>query len=76
MPQISLYIDEETLEKIGEIAKNENISISKWVGNNIRSLIKNQYPKDFFLLFGAIKDETFQRPEDIDPNLDTKRELF
>jgi hypothetical protein len=39
-------------------------------------LIKNQYPKDFFLLFGAIKDETFQRPEDIDPNLDTKRELF
>ncbi|RKY55825.1 MAG: toxin-antitoxin system, antitoxin component [Candidatus Neomarinimicrobiota bacterium] len=76
MPQISLYIDEDTLEKIGQIAKAENISISKWVGNNIKSLIKNQYPKNFFSLFGAIKDETFQRSEELDPNLDTARDDF
>jgi len=36
MPQISLYIDEETLSKIEKAAKKEHISISKWVGNNIK----------------------------------------
>jgi hypothetical protein len=74
MPQISLYIDEDTLEKIGQMAKAENISISKWVGNNIRFLIKNQYPKNFFSLFGAIQDETFQKPEELDPTLDSERD--
>ena len=74
MPQISLYIDEDTLEKIGHMAKAENISISKWVGNNIKSLIKHQYPKDFFSLFGVIKDDTFQRSEELDPTLDIERE--
>jgi hypothetical protein len=74
MPQISLYIDEKTLEKIADIAKSENISISKWVGNNIRSLIKNRYPKDFFSLFGSINDDTFKRPEGLDPKKDLNRE--
>ncbi len=36
MPQISLYIDEETLKKIEKAAKKEHLSISKWVGNNIK----------------------------------------
>ena len=36
MPQISLYIDEETLKKVEKAAKKEHISISKWVGNNIK----------------------------------------
>lgn len=76
MPQISLYIDENTLEKIGEIAKNENLSISKWVGNNIKSLIKNRYPEDFFSLFGAINDDSFQRPEELDDDNDHIRESF
>jgi hypothetical protein len=74
MPQISLYIDDDTLEKIAEIAKSENLSISKWVGGNIKSLIKNRYPEDFFSLFGTLKDENFQRPEELDPKNDHKRE--
>lgn len=74
MPQISLYIDKETLDKIEEIARSENLSISRWVGNNIKSLIKNRYPNDFFSLFGAISDDTFKRPADLDPANDHKRE--
>jgi hypothetical protein len=76
MPQISLYIDEGTLEQISQRAKSENISISKWVGNNIKTLIKNQYPDNFFSLFGAIKDETFQKHADLDIVHDSKREEF
>jgi len=58
MPQISLYIDEETLKKIEKAAKKEHISISKWVGNNIKRAFKSEYPENYFNLCGSIKDET------------------
>jgi PHD/YefM family antitoxin component YafN of YafNO toxin-antitoxin module len=58
MPQISLYIDEETLKKIEKAAKKEHISISKWVGNNIRRSFKSEYPENYFDLYGSVKDET------------------
>jgi hypothetical protein len=65
MPQISLEFDQVTLEKIEKIAKQDNISISAWVGNNIKKILKNDYPEDFFNLFGAIKDDTFIEPDEI-----------
>jgi PHD/YefM family antitoxin component YafN of YafNO toxin-antitoxin module len=58
MPQISLYIDEETLKKIEKAAKKEQISISKWVGNSIKKVFSNKYPDNYFDLFGSVKDET------------------
>ena len=59
MPQISLYIDKETLNKIEKAANRENISISKWVGKNIKKVIKDDYPEGYFDLFGSISDESF-----------------
>ncbi|HXK50639.1 MAG TPA: hypothetical protein PKW56_09265 [Clostridiales bacterium] len=44
MPQISLYIDEETLKKVEKTAKKEHVSISKWVGNNIKRSFSKDYP--------------------------------
>ena len=67
MPQISLYIDEETLKKIEKAAKKEHISISKWVGNNIKRSFKGEYPKNYFNLYGSMKDETMVA-KDKDPN--------
>lgn len=66
MSQISLYIEEETLRKIELAAKLENKSISKWVASKVKSSLKNQWPDDYFSLFGQIKDKTFNEPEDID----------
>ena len=60
MPQISLYIDKDTLTKIEKAANKENISISKWVGKNIKKVIKDEYPKGYFDLFGSIKDNSFE----------------
>lgn len=64
MPQISLYIDEETLKKIEKAVKKEHISISKWVGNNIKRSFNSEYPENYFNLYGSIKDETMvaERP--------------
>ncbi len=58
MPQISLYIDEETLKKIEKTAKKEHISISKWVGNHIKRSFNSEYPENCYDLYGSIKDET------------------
>jgi hypothetical protein len=73
MPQVSLYIDKETLFKIEQIAKKNRISISKWVGNNIKQIIKKDYPDGFFELFGAIQDASFNKTEAMPFNADTKR---
>jgi hypothetical protein len=74
MPQIALDVDETTLEKIEKAAKNRNLSISGWVENNIRTILKNDYSDGFFDLFGSIKDDTFVEPGEIDPRYDLPRE--
>lgn len=63
MPQISLYIDDDTLKKISNRAKREGQSISKWVKEKISESITKDWPADYFTLFGSIKDETFSRKQ-------------
>ncbi|MDA3901122.1 MAG: hypothetical protein PF637_11465 [Spirochaetes bacterium] len=60
MPQISLYIDKDTLEKVEKAAKVEHLSISKWVGLRIKSAVNDEYPRGYFDLFGSIDDDTFK----------------
>ena len=74
VPQISLYIDQNTLEKIEKAAKKNHASVSKWVGSNIKKFLKDDYPEDYFTLFGSIKDDTLHRPEQIPYKNDVKRE--
>jgi hypothetical protein len=57
MPQISLYIDKDTHAKIEKAAAKERISISKWIGKNIKKVIKKDYPQGYFDLFGSITDK-------------------
>ncbi len=73
MPQISLYIDKDTLTKIEKAAAKERISISKWVGNNLKKTIKGNYPPGYFDLFGSITDESFEI-EKLSFDQDIKRE--
>ncbi len=74
MPQISLYIDKTTLSKIEKAAEREHISISKWVGKNLQHTLENQYPKDYFKLFGSIEDDSFVAEKKESYNDDCKRE--
>jgi hypothetical protein len=76
VPQVSLYIDKETLEKIEERAHKNHVSISKWVGNNLKRLIKDDYPEDFFGLFGSIEDSSFVRPKDLNVSEDITRMII
>jgi hypothetical protein len=62
MPQISLYIDADTLKKVEVRAQQDRISLSKWVGNCLKSSIKDEYPEGFAKLCGALKETAFEIP--------------
>jgi hypothetical protein len=62
MPQISLYIDADTLKKVETRAKQDRISLSKWVGKALKKSIKDEYPEGFFQLCGALKETSFEIP--------------
>lgn len=62
MPQISLYIDEQTLSKVEDAAKEEHLSISGWVARQLRARLEPMYPSGFRDLFGSISDPSFQIP--------------
>jgi len=76
MPQISLYIDEETMQKVEKAARGENLSISKWVGKQLKKSLKANYPADFENLYGSINDESFTEPERLPAKADAPRESF
>jgi hypothetical protein len=70
MPRISLEFDQLTLEKIEKVARQDNISIPAWVRNRIKKILKTDRQEDFLNLFGAIKDDTFVEPDEIDSKYD------
>ncbi len=76
MPQISLYIDEETLKKVETAAARQKLSISKWVAEQIRSRIEPVYPVGYEQLFGSVTDQTFVRPGQGVTGSDGPREAF
>ena len=74
MPQISLYIDEKTLEKVSESAKSENKSISNWVKSKIQKSLNDEWSEEFKSLIGSIVDDTFVEPVKLDFTDDIVRE--
>lgn len=76
MPQISLYIDKETMQMVEKAARAEDLSISKWVGKQLKKSLRTNYPADYEHLFGSITDESFVEPERHPDTTDAKRESF
>lgn len=76
MAQLSLYIDQDTLKKVEKAAKMEKTSISKWVCQKLRLALSNEWPDNYFELFGSIKDHSFNLEKKLSFNDDTKREAL
>lgn len=74
MPQISLYVDAETLEKVEAEAKAAKVSISKYVSSVLHEKFEHTWPQSFLALFSSIKDESFVRPEDAVNDQDAERQ--
>ena len=64
MPQLSLYLDAETIQEIKNAASNSDLSVSKWIRTRILSSPKKDWPENYFDLFGSITEESFEEPAD------------
>ncbi|MCZ8342515.1 MAG: toxin-antitoxin system, antitoxin component [Leptospira sp.] len=76
MPQLSLYIDQETLKKIELAAKKEKISISQWVKGKLQSSFEKKWPDNYFQLYGSIDDKSYKKPDSLSFKDESKREAF
>jgi len=75
MPQLSLYIDQETLSGVSEAARAENTSVSKIVTNILSEHLNGTWPAKFLATFGIITDPSFTRPDQPDPSDDVPRPI-
>lgn len=48
MPDLSIHISKDMLEKLKKVANKENISISKWVKGQLEKILQEEYPSDYF----------------------------
>jgi hypothetical protein len=74
MPQLSLYLDNKTLELVQKQARNESVSLSKYVSGVLKTHVSGNWPQNYWTLFGSVKDRTFVAAEELDFTGDIKRE--
>lgn len=56
MPQVMLYLDEETEQAMRAAADREGLPYSRWVARLIRAAARNSWPEDFLSLAGSLPD--------------------
>lgn len=76
MAQVTIYLDEQTEERMDRSAKEAGLSRSRWVANLIRERTATEWPESFRRLAGTWKD--FPEVEEIREGLgeDVPRESF
>ncbi len=73
MPQLSLYLDSSTMDVLRAHAARDNTSLSKYVSNMIGEYAASGWPEGFWDLYGALQDETFAEPDELDYSQDAPR---
>ena len=72
MPQLSLYLDDSTMESLRARSERAHLSMSKYVTGLIRNSDKtDSWPEGYWgNVYGCLKDVSFAAPEDVDIPLD------
>lgn len=74
MSQLTIYLDQTTLRRVRSAARREHSSVSRWVKSKLDKALQDSWPKNYFSLFGTLRDEDLVRPEPLDWNLDRRKE--
>lgn len=75
MPQLSLYLDEPSMESLRERSKREGLSISKYARIQL-ARSGGTWPASFWNTYGALEDDSFTVPDELDASLDGKLPSF
>jgi hypothetical protein len=72
MPQLTIYLDQESDEAVRQAAQREQLSQSKWARIALLKAAseEHQWPPNYQNLFGSITDPSFAPPQDSQANLD------
>ncbi|MFO7761591.1 MAG: CopG family transcriptional regulator [Desulfobia sp.] len=57
MGQVTIYLDNETQEKMKKAAASSKLSVSKWVAGLIREKVSEEWPDEVISLAGSWKDD-------------------
>ena len=61
MPQLHCYIQEELARKLQEKAQQAHLSVSKYLALLVKREVENEWPTDYFELFGSWQGESLER---------------
>lgn len=70
MPQLSLYLDDATMEALRSDAGRERVSLSQYARSLIRGRAESAWPAGFWGTYGALNDPTFTVPAELNASLD------
>lgn len=76
MPQLSLYLDDPTMEALRQSAERDQVSLSKYTGALIRDRAVSAWPAGFWDTYGALQDPSFKEPPEPDGALDDACDFF
>ncbi|MCP4153475.1 MAG: toxin-antitoxin system, antitoxin component [bacterium] len=65
MAQISIQLDASTLKALEMTATRNQISISKWIKDRIRLGLKQEWPENYFAIFGSLDEDDLVEPPEI-----------
>ncbi|MDR1213892.1 MAG: hypothetical protein LBK54_07425 [Propionibacteriaceae bacterium] len=63
MPQVSLYLEEVVLDQSAGRAREQELSLSRYVNGVLKRAVASEWPAGFVASFGAVGDESFVRPD-------------
>ena len=74
MAQLTVYIDDETRQRIEVAARQAETSVSQWVKERLSTALDTEWPKGYFDLFGSLRRVDFESPPVPRPEDDATRE--
>lgn len=74
MPQLSLYLDDDLMDKLRDGASRAHLSLSKYAARCIDSETASAlWPQGFWDLYGSVDDGSFRVPDELGFELDGPR---
>jgi hypothetical protein len=74
MAQISIQVDANTLKALEMTAARNRTSVSKWIKDRIRLGLRQEWPENYFSLFGSLDEDDLIEPPEIPFEYEAQRE--